>query len=150
MHRDDLIAKLNWFYSLELQQVDLYTAQSKAAEDIYLAKALARIAAMEQQHVDSVAAEIERLGAVPTKLGDVIAPILGKAIGAFTGALGPEVLLTVNITLEEKAMKDYKDLLLRAGDDPRLFSVLWDNLIDEDLHTAWFANKLKELAGKGR
>lgn len=146
MDKDALIVKLNWFYSLELQQVDIYTAQSKATEDIYLSKTLARIAVIEQQHVDNIAAEIRRMGREPTKLGDVIAPILGKASGILTGALGPKMLLKADITLEEKAMKDYKDLILRAGDDPRLFKLLWDNLIDEDLHTAWFANKLKELA----
>ena len=36
MNKKELIARLNWFYSLELQQVDLYTAQSKQMEDIYL------------------------------------------------------------------------------------------------------------------
>lgn len=147
MRNDTLIAKLNWFYSLELEQVDLYTAQSKATEDIYLSKALARIAVIEQQHVDNMAAEIKRVGGEPNILGDVIAPILGKAFGTLTGALGPQMILKANITLEEKAMKDYKDLLLRVGNDPRLFAVLWDNLLDEDFHTAWFANKLKELAG---
>ncbi|MCL5058613.1 MAG: ferritin-like domain-containing protein [Actinobacteria bacterium] len=141
-----LIVKLNWFYSLELEQVDLYTAQSQATEDIYLSKTLARIAVIEQQHVDNIAGEIRRIGGEPTKLGDVIAPILGKTFGILTGALGPQMLLKADITLEEKAMKDYKDLILQAGDDPRLFKILWDNLIDEDLHTAWFANKLKELA----
>lgn len=147
MQRDTLIAKLNWFYTLELQQVDLYTAQAQAVEDIYLTKAFTRVANIERQHVDNIAAEIKRLGGEPTKLGDVIGHITGKVAGSITGALGPVMMLKADITLEEKAMKDYKDLLLRAGDDPHLFAVLWDNLIDEDLHAAWFYNKLKELAG---
>lgn len=146
MDRHALIAKLNWFYSLELEQVDLYTAQSEAAEDIYLSRALSRVAGIEQQHVDNIAAEIKRLGGEPTPLGDVIAPILGKAFGAITGAMGPEVALKADITLEEKAMKDYKDLILRVGDDPHLTEILWNNLLDEDLHTAWFANKLKDIS----
>ncbi|MCL6639281.1 MAG: ferritin-like domain-containing protein [Firmicutes bacterium] len=149
MQREALIARLNWFYSLELQQVELYAAQAKAAADIYLAKALARIAVVEQQHVDNIAAAIRRLGGEPNRLGDVAAPLIGKAAGTLTGSLGAAVMLKANIALEEKAMKDYKDLILKGGDDPRLFAVLWDNLIDEDLHTAWFANKLKELAENG-
>lgn len=144
MRGDALLAKLNWFYSLELEQVDLYTAQAHAMKDIYLAKTLARIAAIEQQHVDNIAAEIRRLGGEPTRLGDVVAPLLGRAAGAVIGAMGPAMALKADITLEEKAMKDYKDLIIRV-EDPRLFDLLWDNLIDEDLHTAWFANKLKEL-----
>ena len=42
-------------------------------------------------------------------------------------------------------MKDYKDLILHVGEDEDLFNLLWSNLIDEDLHTAWFSNKVKEL-----
>jgi len=79
-------------------------------------------------------------------MGDVISPILGKSMGYITGIMGPRALLKVDITLEEKAMQDYKNLIFQMGDGQmHLFDVLWDNLIDEDLHTAWFANKLKEL-----
>ncbi|KJS78771.1 MAG: cytochrome B [Desulfotomaculum sp. BICA1-6] len=145
VHEKELIAKLNWFYSLELNQVDLYTAQAHAMEDIYLAKTLARIAAIEQQHVDNMAAEIKRRGAEPTRLGDVISPLLGKTAGFLSGLAGPKAILKLDINLEEKAMKDYKDLIVRVGNDGHLFDVLWDNLIDEDIHTAWFANKLREL-----
>ncbi|MDI6710529.1 MAG: hypothetical protein QMC81_09305 [Thermoanaerobacterales bacterium] len=52
------------------------------------------------------------------------------------------MFLRAEITLEEKAMKDYKDLFVRVGNE-HLFDTLWDNLIDEDLHTAWLANKLR-------
>lgn len=145
MHEKELITKLNWFYSLELNQVDLYTAQAHAVEDIYLAKTLARISVIEQQHVDNMAAEIKKRGAEPTMLGDVISPLLGKTTGFLSGLVGAKAILKLDITLEEKAMKDYKDLIVRVGNDRHLFDVLWDNLIDEDIHTAWFANKLREL-----
>jgi len=75
----------------------------------------------------------------------VISPLLGKTAGFLSGLVGPKAILKLDITLEEKAMKDYKDLIVRIGNDPHLFDVLWDNLIDEDIHTAWFANKLREL-----
>jgi bacterioferritin len=146
MPDNDLIAKLNWFYSLELEQVDLYTAQSKTIEDIYLSKTLARVAVIEQQHVDNIAAEIRRRGSEPTRLGDVIAPLVGKAMGELTGLFGPQMILKADIDIEEKAMKDYKQAIIQEGKDPRIFTIFWDNLIDEDLHTAWFANKLTELA----
>ncbi|KAF1084053.1 Ferritin-like domain protein [Sporotomaculum syntrophicum] len=139
------LAKLNWFYSLELNQVDLYTAQAHALEDIYLAKTLARVAAIEQQHVDNLAEEIKKRGYMPTFLGDIISPLLGKTAGTLCGLFGPKVVFKMDITLEEKAMQDYKDMILHVGNDRHLFDVLWDNLIDEDLHTAWFANKLKEF-----
>jgi bacterioferritin len=144
MKEKELIAKLNWFYSLELNQVDFYMAQAGLMEDIYLIKTLQRIAGIEQQHVDNIAAQIKEMGYIPTKLGDVISPLLGKTAGYLSGALGPAAVLKIGITLEEKAMKDYKDLILRVSDQ-HISKILWDNLIDEDLHTAWFANKLKEF-----
>jgi bacterioferritin len=133
-----------------LEQVDLYTAQARALEDIYFSKTLARVAVIEQQHVDNIAAEIKRIGKEPTRLGDVVAPILGKAFGTLTGALGQQAILKADITLEEMAMKDYKHLILQAGKDTRLFTVLWDNLIDEDLHTAWFATHLSPGSSERR
>ncbi|RJQ25676.1 MAG: ferritin-like domain-containing protein [Peptococcaceae bacterium] len=145
MNEKELLARLNWFYSLELNQVDLYTAQAHAMEDIYLAKTLARVAAIEQQHVDNMAAEIKKRGAEPTRLGDAVAPLLGKASGTVVGILGAKAVLKTNIALEKKAMKDYKDFISRVEDDSHLLNILWDNLIDEDLHTAWFTNKLKEF-----
>lgn len=140
-----LIAKLNWFYSLELNQVELYTTQVNAVDDIYFAKTFARIADVEQRHVDKLAEQIKRRGAEPTKLGDVISPLLGKAAGFLNGMLGPKMMLKINIALEEKAMRDYKDMIIQVDNDGQLFDTLWDHLIDEDLHTAWMANKLKEL-----
>ncbi len=147
MDNKTIMLKLNWFYSLELSQVDLYTAQAHALEDIYLAKTFAKIAAIEQQHVDNLAREIERRGDKPIFLGDVISPLLGKTAGAISELMGLKLMLKIDITLEEKAMHDYKKMILHVGNDRHLFDVLWDNLIDEDLHTAWFANKLKELSG---
>ncbi|MCL4516312.1 MAG: ferritin-like domain-containing protein [Firmicutes bacterium] len=136
---------MNWFYSLELNQVDLYTAQSQRVDDTYLSRALKRVAMIEQQYVDNIAGKIRDLGREPTKLGDMLAPVMGQLAGKASALAGPAGLLWLDIQLEEKAMKDYKEFLLQAGGEEELFNILWDNLIDEDLHTAWFANKLKEL-----
>ncbi|TDA69980.1 MAG: ferritin-like domain-containing protein [Clostridia bacterium] len=128
-----------------MNQVDLYTAQSKRQEDIYTSRTLERVAAIEQQHVDNIAAMIKKLGANPTRLGDVIAPLTGQIAGKLLGLAGTVVTLKADIKLEEKAMQDYKTFLLHAGGHEELFKLLWNNLIDEDLHTAWFANKVREL-----
>ncbi|NLZ39636.1 MAG: ferritin-like domain-containing protein [Firmicutes bacterium] len=145
MEKKDLIQKLNWFYFLEKNQVELYTAQSQQVEDLYIKKALQRVAAVEQGHVENIARKIRKLGGTPSAIGEKIAPLTGSTAGYITGQAGLIALLEANIKLEEKAMKDYKDFLLRVGKDEELFNILWDHLIDEDLHTAWFANKLAEL-----
>ncbi|HHW02285.1 MAG TPA: ferritin-like domain-containing protein [Thermoanaerobacterales bacterium] len=139
-----LVQILNWFYGLELEQVDLYTAQSNQVEDIYLKKALRRIAVIEQQHADNMGAELKRLGHNPSVVGDIFGPVIGRVMGSVVGYAGPIAILRTDIAVEEKAMRDYKDFILKAGCDERLFDLLWSNLLDEDFHTAWFANKLRE------
>jgi bacterioferritin len=145
METKNVLTKLNWFYSLEMNQVDLYLAQSKQMADMYLKKTLERVAEVEQGHVDNIREKILSLGGKPTGAGEAIAPLTGKTIGFLTGKSGIIPLLKADIQLEEKAMKDYKDFLLRVGQDSDLFHLLWGHLIDEDLHVAWFTNKVKEL-----
>ena len=144
MQKRETLKTLNWFYTLELNQVDLYNAQSKSVNDIYLKNVLERVADIERQHVDNIAEKIKELDAKPTVIGDVFAPISGMIAGKITSWTGLINMFKANIRLEKRAMADYKDFILRTA-DPHLFDVLWSNLIDEDLHTTWFTNKIKEL-----
>ncbi|MCK8824862.1 demethoxyubiquinone hydroxylase family protein [Fuchsiella alkaliacetigena] len=149
MQRKKLINKLNLFYSLELNQVDLYTAQSQKVKDSYTSQAFERIAYIEQQHVDNIAEKIKELGARPSKLGDVISPIVGKLAGKVLSLSGLENILKVNILLEQKAMEDYQKLIESLNKDNQqqeeLLKILKFNHIDEDLHTAWFLKRLAQL-----
>lgn len=140
----DLIRSLNWFYTLEIEQVGLYQTQARAAVDIYLRQVLRRVASIEKEHVINLEAEIRRRGATPTRTGAVIAPLLGVTAATVLNWTNTRTILWTNITLEEKAMADYKGLILKVADKP-LFDLLWRHLVDEDLHAAWFSNKLKEL-----
>lgn len=146
MDKTELIAKLNWFYSLELNQVDLYTAQSKTFEGSYESLVFERTAYIEQQHVDNIAAKIRELGGTPTKLGDVVSPILGSIAGKLISFAGVEHTLKANILIERKAMHDYTDLLNLIGDEygGELKKILQLNLVDEDVHTAWFTERLAD------
>lgn len=139
-----LLAKLNWFYSLELNQVDLYMAQSKALKGTYDSIVFERTAWIEQQHVDNIADMIKELGGRPTKLGGLISPLLGKTAGKLIARFGTEYTLKANILIENKAMKDYVDLINTVGDEygEELRRILQHNLVDEDVHTAWFQERL--------
>jgi bacterioferritin len=145
MDKSQLMQKLNWFYSLELNQVELYTTQSKKVDDLYLSKVLERSAQIEQQHVDNIGEYIKELGSKPNLLGDVLGPILGKVGGQVSALAGVANMLKANILLEQKAMEDYKGLISKIDGNSKLCDLLWSNLIDEDLHTSWFAGKVKEL-----
>jgi bacterioferritin len=146
MEKDKLLSRLNWFYSLELNQVDLYMAQSKTFEGSYDSIVFERTAYIEQQHVDNIAAKIRELGGTPTKLGDVISPVIGDIAGGLISLTGIENTLKANILIERKAMKDYTDLINTIGDEygEELLKILQYNLVDEDVHTAWFSERLSD------
>jgi bacterioferritin len=144
MNRKALISKLNWFYSLELNQVDLYMAQSKTFKGSYEGIVFERTAWIEQQHVDNIEDAITELGAKPTKLGGIIAPLIGSIAGKLIAVIGIESTLKANVLIENKAMKDYTDLINTIGADygAELLKILKHNLADEDVHTAWFRERL--------
>ena len=97
MDRKNLISRLNWFFNLGLNQVDLYTSQSRYSRDPYVKIAFERIAYIEQQHVDNIADKIKELGGRPSKTGDKLAPILGSAVGTALAATGTANVLRINI-----------------------------------------------------
>jgi bacterioferritin len=143
---DTLVSKLNWFYSLELNQVDLYNAQSKAFKGRYTGLVFERSAYIEQNHVDNIGEKIKELGSKPTVLGDMISPIIGKVAGEIVSMAGLEKTLAINIMIEQKAMKDYNDLIEKLHhdnhEDKELLKILQHNFIDEHLHTEWFRTKI--------
>ena len=146
MDKDTLISKLNWFYSLELNQVDLYNAQSKAFKGRYSGLVFERCAYIEQNHVDNIGEKIKELGGKPTVLGDIISPLIGKVAGELISMTGLEDTLAINIMIEQKAMKDYNNLIEKLhqdnSDDKELIKILQDNFVDEHLHTEWFRTKI--------
>lgn len=146
MDTDTLISKLNWFYSLELNQVDLYNAQSKAFKGRYSGIVFERCAYIEQNHVDNIGEKIKELGGKPTVLGDIISPIIGKVAGELISMTGLEDTLAINILIEQKAMKDYNDLIMKLHQDKyvdkELTRILQHNFVDEHLHTEWFRTKI--------
>ncbi len=146
MDKKDLISKLNWFYSLELNQVDLYNAQSKTFRKTYPGLVFERSAFIEQQHVDNIGEKIKELGGKPSLIGDILSPLIGRAAGELVSLTGLEDTLTVNILIEQKAMNDYKDLLRRLNSDncqnKELIKILQHNYVDEHLHTEWFRTKI--------
>jgi bacterioferritin len=139
-----LISKLNWFYSLELNQVDLYIAQSKAFKGSYESIIFERTAEIEQGHVENIGKIIKEFGGKPTKLGWLVSPVIGRIAGKLTAFSGMENTLKANIMIERKAMKDYTDLINDIQNEygEELETVLKHNLADEDVHTAWFSERL--------
>ena len=108
-----LISKLNWFYSLEVTQVDNYMTQSKAIEHPYISLALARFAAIEQEHVENIAAYIKNMGEEPTASGDAVSSYLGRIIGKITPLYRINEYALIQCSSGKKAKSDYKKLTIR-------------------------------------
>lgn len=144
MERKAIIRKLNWFYSLEHNQVNLYMTQSKQTDDLYIKRVFNKAATIEQRHIDLIGAKIEELGGRPTLLGNILGSLSGRILGEITEKMDMVKLLSLNVKLEEKAMQDYKKFISQI-DDQALSKLLWSNLIDEDLHASWFASKIDQL-----
>lgn len=148
MDQKALLSRLNWFYSLEVTQVDSYLAQSKAVHDPYIAVGLKRLALIEQGHVDNLSGMIIGLGAKPSMLGDVLSPIIGTAMGKILGTADVATMLEVNIKIEAKAAVDYQHLIRElevGGHDHALIQTLQYNMLDEDLHSSWCAHVITRL-----
>ncbi len=149
MNNEELVDRLNWFYSLELSQVDLYKTQSRNFADQYPGLIFERVSAIEQGHVDNIKDIIINFGRNPTKLGEVISPVIGTIGGAVIGLAGINKVLEANIAIEKKAMKDYKSLIetLEKDEypDKDLIKLLKFNFIDENLHVALFQTQLADL-----
>lgn len=143
LHEETFIKKLNWFYTLEITQVENYLAQSKAMENQYLKSALERVAFIEEGHVDNIHKTIISLGHSPTLLGDVLSPIIGMGMGNLLGLTELATMMKLNIKVEAKAAADYDHLiqqLIDAGGERGIIHTLRLNMIDEDMHSSWFTS----------
>ena len=137
----NLLRILNWFYTLELNQVDFYNSQSKSVKDAYLKRCFTHFADVEQLHVNNIADQIKKIGGKPILIADYLAPLAGKTAGKLVPLLGLDVQLRINIMIENKAIKDYQ-LMINKLDDCQLKSIFWGNLIDEQSHVLSFEQEL--------
>jgi len=149
MNNEQLVARLNWFYSLEINQVDLYKTQSRNFANLYPGLIFERVSAIEQGHADNIRDIIKNFGKNPTKLGEVISPVIGTIGGAVIGLAGINKVLEANIAIEKKAMNDYRNLIETLENDEYpdkdLIKLLKFNFIDEHLHVALFQTQLADL-----
>ncbi len=141
MDREDLISRLNWFYTLEINQVDLYMTQSREIDDPHLQRALKKFAETEQGHVENIREMIEQLGQTPTLVGEVLGDITGRIAGKLSSFPSHARTLRFDVALEKKAIADYRKLM-DAVEEPAVRDLLWNNLIDEELHTSWMQRKI--------
>lgn len=139
-----LLLRLNWFYTLENEQVRFYLTKAKQSEDSYDERMLLYASDVEAGHVRNIAEWIYRFGGQPTDLGEELGKLFGTVVGKLDGLTGIDRMFAVSIFLEERAMSDYR-AMIREVDNWELTQTLWNNLIEEDLHCSWFKIRQEQL-----
>lgn len=150
MQRDILIKWLNWFYTLEMSQVELYLTQARHSNDDYLANVLLTLAATEIRHAESIKEIIIKLDSQVMLIDKLLSQIIGYIPGQVSPFIGKSNLYYYNYSLESIAVHDYK-LFLKSLDfnskiERDLAPLLLNNMIDEDLHRLWFKGQRKSLS----
>lgn len=145
---------LDWFYTLELSQVDFYLTQAERSEDEYISHMLLHLVDREIIHAKRIKKHINILGGEPTKIGSSLSKISGF-LSEFTTYFGTVNMFLLNYSLETLALHDYAHFLRKIDVHNRerkeLVEDLFQNLMDEDLHRNWFISKregLKEIKEK--
>lgn len=144
MDRRSLLVILNRFLALECQQVPLYKGQARRMDDEHLRRALELFADIEMGHVKNLRREIKRLGGQYSLLVEA-ADGLGAVMGRASRLPGIGPMLKLNIFLEGRAARDYAGLIRQLPPGPTR-DLLWQHLLEEELHRAW----MLEYLGKGR
>ncbi|MEJ6951926.1 ferritin family protein [Natronospora cellulosivora (SeqCode)] len=148
MTDEKLLLYLNWFYTLELSQVDFYLTQAERSEDEYISHVLLHLVETEIDHAKKIKSYIHRLDSSPTKIGSNLSKI-SSYFADFTTYFGTVNMFFLNYHLETLAYKDYLSFFRKLDSnktlEKELADVLLSNLIDEDIHRNWFISKREAL-----
>lgn len=145
MDFEQLTLKLREFYLLEVYQVKLYSAQVNSFPDEYNARAFAKMAEIEQGHVDYYAEKMReyRIG-IPEVTDDVFS-FAGFVTAKTLDLFSLKERYQLGVTLESKAISMYHDFIKLADGNQLLQEMLWDYLIDEEFHKFWCKANLKKI-----
>ncbi|MFW6270285.1 MAG: hypothetical protein ACOC4G_09415 [Bacillota bacterium] len=62
-----LLLYLNWFYTLELSQVNFYLSQAEKSEDEYISHFLLHLVEIEINHARKIKSFIDLFGEIPVR-----------------------------------------------------------------------------------
>jgi bacterioferritin len=155
MRVNEIEQKLRWFYTLELEQIDIYERQSEHIKDDYIKRVLNHFISIERNHVKSFLKQFEMFDFKPKRQLGAILTYMGEAGGTATAMAGVSNMLKADMLLEQKALKEYNKFIeqlekssIRDEKVASLISTLQSNSIDEELHIFWCKGKIEEFKDK--
>jgi demethoxyubiquinone hydroxylase (CLK1/Coq7/Cat5 family) len=131
--------------NLEVMAVCIYRAQRwRLGRSEITAQALTKAIAIEERHERDLASRRQELGGSPSMLSPFYA-LAGWVIGFAPSILGQRAALKTGIWVEERAVKDYQQLLDRVPFDDESRALVQRNQEDEREHIRMWEESLAKL-----
>lgn len=131
---NDVMKALRKMHNLERLATEIYRVQAGAfREEREIGDKLRAAMLNEQEHIDNLKARIEELEGSTSALG-IGFQMAGKTMGMITRVLGKNTILRTDISIEEKAIKDYSAFLDKVDFDGKSRALIEKNTEDERLH----------------
>ena len=141
-----VLRSLQLMQNMERFATRIYRTQTRAFADKESRDKLRAAIANEQEHADSLAACLERLGGRISPLGFLF-PIAGAFLGFITTLMGKALLFKAAVWIEERAVKDYGLYLERVKFDSETVDLLQRIIEDEKRHIVTWQSCLEALKG---
>lgn len=142
---DKLIFRLKEFYTLETFQVAFYESQVSTSTNEYYTKAFEKMVQIESGHADFFAQVLDKANIEPPTIVGSIFEFAGGFVGDMIGSTGPNKTCKLGVALESKAIETYRTFITESKDKhySELRNTLMDYLLDEEFHTLWLKDYIK-------
>jgi demethoxyubiquinone hydroxylase (CLK1/Coq7/Cat5 family) len=135
--------------NLEIMAVRIYRGQRwRLGRSEITAERLADAIATEEKHERELAARRQELGGSPSMLSPFYA-VAGWVIGFVPSLLGQRAALKTSIWVEERAVKDYQQMLDQVPFDDESRVLVQQNQEDEREHIRMWQESLAKLGQGG-
>jgi demethoxyubiquinone hydroxylase (CLK1/Coq7/Cat5 family) len=149
MATSDVLGALRALVNLEIMAVRIYRGQRwRLGRSEITAKQLADAIATEEKHERELAARRQELGGSPSMLSPFYA-VAGWVIGFVPSLLGQRAALKTSIWVEERAVKDYQQMLDQVPFDDGSRALVQQNQEDEREHIRMWQESLAKLGQGG-
>ena len=149
MATSEVLRALGALVNLEIMAVRIYRGQRwRLGRSEITADALAKAIAIEERHVRDLVSRRQELGGSPSMLSPFYA-LAGWLIGFVPSLLGQRAALKTGIWVEERAVKDYQQLLDRVPFDDESRALVQRNQEDEREHIRMWEECLAKLGERG-
>ena len=138
---------LHFMYCMERFATEVYHAQHNAFRGSGLAGEFTEAEENEREHAAILKKRVIEVCGVPAKMGFLFW-LAGRILGVITRIFGKRCILSADILVEKRAIKDYKSFLGRVGFDDETVALLKRIIGDEERHVENWQNALGSLKSR--